>query len=178
MWALSSPSVSTTMLGITSFSTSQFVWRAGLQFISNSHTYQDHTKTSSTHTGCWTLITTQIFKIGAPTLKSSSIMKSQPIKSNKPSRQCSLDLTAKKHCVMICCIRFWYVERKNNQLVTQYSTTQICSCLQQHLRMHFHNYLIQNPTKTSTNEGTEGTIHLELCFWPRALSTALILHIV
>lgn len=45
--------------------------------------------------------------ITLPTLKSSSTMKSQPIRSKRPRRRSSLDLTAKKHCVMICCIRLW-----------------------------------------------------------------------
>lgn len=42
-----------------------------------------------------------------PTLKSSSTMKSQPNRSKRPRRRSSLDLTAKKHCVMICCMRLW-----------------------------------------------------------------------
>lgn len=37
-----SPSVSTTTAGITSFRTSQLVCRAGLEFISSSHTWAGH----------------------------------------------------------------------------------------------------------------------------------------
>lgn len=48
----------------------------------------------------------------APTLKCSSIRKSQPIKSKKPSWQRNLDLTASKQCVMICCICFWCMKGK------------------------------------------------------------------
>lgn len=103
-----SPSVSTTTLGITSFSTSQFVWRAGLQFISSSHTYQECTHSMHMLNTVCIHITRNVL----PTLKSSSTKKSQPIKSKNPRRQSNLDLTAKKHWLMICRMRFWISGRK------------------------------------------------------------------
>lgn len=56
--------------------------------------------------------------IQKPTLKSTSTMKSQPIKSKSPRRQSNLDFTAKKHWVMICCMRFWCMKKENTSVYT------------------------------------------------------------
>lgn len=58
------------------------------------------------------LTTAQTLSNASPTLKSSSIMKSQPIRSKKPNLQWSFDLTAKKLWVMICCMRFWCIKKE------------------------------------------------------------------
>lgn len=112
LYNFNSPSISTTVLGMT-FSTSQLVWRAGLQLISNSQTYLSPWRHiySIKHEQQHSLIQICNYKSNFLTLKSASTMKSQPIRLKKPSRRSNLDLTANKQWVMICCMCFWWMEK-------------------------------------------------------------------